>query len=732
MDYGTNKKSKNTSDDDRELQNLVQEGIDDAISYIDADISTERGDALKYYLRMPYGNEVEGRSQVVTGEVAEAVDGAMPALMRIFTQSSDSVVFEPVNKGDEETAESITSVVNHVFSKDNNGHFIMHQWFWDALVQKVGVVKAYWNDAEDTTIEEYNNLTEEELGLVLSDDELSIKSQETNEMVIDTDPVPVVDQTTGEQMMDDMGQPVMESGEPLIETLYSVKLNRTINNSRVKIENVAPEEFLIDRRATCINSAGFVAQRSLLTRAELVQMGYDQDVVDNLATDDNIDLVNSSEFANRYADGLSPNLMSTSSDETQQRIQYFECYIDVGNKDGTATKHRVCYAGDTILHDEECDYVPFYTLCPFPIPHTFYGRSLADRTMDLQLIKSTITRQMLDNLYLTNNSRVGAVEGQVNLDDLLTSTAGGVIRMKNPNALVPLTVQSSAAQSFPMLEYLDNVQAKRTGVSDISQGLDANILQNVSATAVAAMTTQSQGKLELIARTFADTGVKDLFLGIFHLLCKYQDKERTIKINKEYVPFSPREWDTQYSVSVNVGLGHGSKQERVAMLQMILAKQEQIIQQYGVDNPLVNIKQYRETLGKFINLSGFEDDAVFLNDITEEQNQQLIAQAQEAGKQPAAEVQAAQAIADAEIQKAQMKAQNDAAELELKAKQIELDSAKAMLELQQDKLQFEKEMALKEIEMATKAEESIGKENQAEMKLVLDAVDKINKINTEV
>ena len=170
MDYGKqHTSSKSSAVDDRELQNLVQEGIDDAISYVDSEISTERGNALKYYLRQLYGNEVEGRSSVVTGEVAEAVDGALPALMRIFTQSSDSVVFEPVNQGDEGAAESITSVVNHVFSKDNNGHSIMHKWFWDALVQKVGVVKAYWNDSEDTTIEEYNSLTEEELTLLLSD-----------------------------------------------------------------------------------------------------------------------------------------------------------------------------------------------------------------------------------------------------------------------------------------------------------------------------------------------------------------------------------------------------------------------------------------------------------------------------------------------------------------------------------------------------------------------------------
>jgi hypothetical protein len=240
------------------------------------------------------------------------------------------------------------------------------------------------------------------------------------------------------------------------------------------------------------------------------------------------------------------------------------------DEDGIAEMRRVCYAGHEILHNEECDYVPFHSICPIPIPHKFYGHSLADRAMDLQLIKSTITRQMLDNLYLTNNYRVGAVEGQVNLDDLLTSTAGGVVRMKNANAIVPMTVQSNAAQSFPMLQYLDEIQAKRSGVSDASQGLNPDILQNVTATAVNAMTSAAQGKLELVARIFADTGVSSLFKGILHLVCKYQQKERILRINNKYVPFDPREWNTEYNITVNVGLGTGSKQEQLATMQMIL------------------------------------------------------------------------------------------------------------------------------------------------------------------
>jgi hypothetical protein len=335
---------------------------------------------------------------------------------------------------------------------------------------------------------------------------------------------------------------------------------------------------------------------------------------------------------------------------------------------------------------------------------------------------------MLDNLYLTNNYRVGAVEGQVNLDDLLTSTAGGVIRIKNPNALVPMTVQSSASQSFPMLEYLDSIQAKRSGVSDAQQGLDPNLLQNVTATAVSAMTSASQGKLELIARVFADTGVSTLFKGILQLVCKYQDKERIIKVNNSFVPMNPREWETQYNLTVNVGLGTGGKQEQLATMQMILAKQEEVIKGYGLNNPLVNIKQYRDTLAKFVNMAGFKDDSQFLMEISEEQAMQMAQQAAQAPKEEDSNTKAAMILAEVEREKAQMKMQEQMAKLELEKQQTELKMQKEMLELQQEKIEFEKEMALKELELAQKAENDNNKTRVSESKELINALDKIKNL----
>ena len=722
------KENMNSKEDNVELANLIDSHINDSLGFIETETSQDRQTALEYYLREPYGNEVEGRSQIVTGEVAEVVDGALPQIMKVFTSSNKAVEFEPVNEGDGALAEQMTAYANHIFYKDNNGFEIMHDWFKDALLQKVGVVKAYWNDKKNTTTEKYQNLTEDELTMIMQDEEVEIVEQEEVEEVIEQDPQPAVDPMTGQPMMNEVGEPVMMDVPPIVNVYYNVKCKRTKDYSKIKIENVAPEEFLIDKRAVTIEEADFVAQRKLVTRSDLVAMGYDPEVVQTLQTGDTLDFT--PERVARYGAGEQPFNTNDSNDESMELVEYYECYVRTDlDGDGVAELHRVCYASNKVLMSEECDYIPFHSVCPLPIPHKFFGQSLADRAIDLQLIKSTITRQMLDNLYLTNNYRVGAVEGQVNIDDLLTSTAGGVIRIKNPNALVPLSVQSSAGQSFPMLEYLDGIQAKRSGVSEASQGLDPNILQNVTATAVAAMSNAAGGKIELIARIFADTGVSSLMKGILHLLCKYQDKERIIKVNNKFVPMNPREWDTQYNVTVNVGLGTGSKQEQLGVMQMVLDKQEQMLKEYGLSNPLVSLKQYRDTLAKFVNMAGFKDESGFIKDITQEQSDQL-AQQQAQNPQSDPNTEAAKILAQVEKEKAQMKMQSDMAQLEMEKQELELKVQKEMLELQQKQVQFEKEMALKEMQLAQKAQNDKEKSDVDKTKGIIDSLEKIQNLAT--
>ena len=707
---------------EEDIKKIVSTNIEQATDYLNEYVMENRNRATAFYYRRPYQNELgktKGRSSVIDSAVQESVMGSLGELVKPFL-SLNMCEFRPTANGSAEQSKVITDVTRYVLFNDNNGADIIRDAFFNALLKGLGVIKCYYDENVSKTKETYTDVSEQELGMLLNDKGVEIIEQQENVQ----EPVPV-------------GQDPM-TGEPLLQSppsTYDVILEKTEDCSRVKIENINPDEFIINKDAESIADSSFVAQRLLLTRADLINMGYKKSVVDSLQTDDEdgFDFNGEINWNRDTEDTVDPS---------QELIACYECYVDIGNEKSETIKHKILYASKTILSDEEIDYIPFYSLCPFPMPNEFYGQSMADHTMDLQVVKTSITRQMLDNLYLTNNSRVGAVEGQVNLDDLLNSTAGGIIRMKNPNAIVPMQVQSSAGQSFPMLEYLDQLQAKRTGVSDLNQGLDANVLQNVSATAVATMTAQAQGKLELIARTFADTGIKSLIQGIFHLLCKYQNEPRVINIAGAPLEINPREWDDRYKVDVNVGLGKGTQNEKIGMLQMVLAKQEQILQQYGINNPLVTLQQYRDTLAKFINASGMEDDRQFIKPVTNEEMAKLMQMDAQADKTPP-QVKAAEAIAQAEREKAQMKMQTDMAkqqletqklqfetekeaqELQLKAQQQQLDADRQMLEIETERAKLEADIQLRESEIAIKEQKNVITADNDQTKNIINAVDKL-------
>jgi hypothetical protein len=660
-----------------DLQAILDNEIDNAIGYINTETVEERRDALMAYNREPYGNEVEGRSTIVTGEVAEAIDGALPQLIRIFTQSDNVVRFEPKAPGDEEAAKQATEYCNWVLMNDNPGFEVFHTWFKDALLQKNGVIKVWWNDETDVTKEKYENLSDEELTMLLSDGTMEIVSQE--QVQVGEMPSMIPDPATG--MPVQVMQPIFS---------YNVKVKKINKKGSVKVENVPPEEFLISKKTRRIADSPFVAHRKLTTRSELIAMGFKAKEIDELPAYD--DLTFTPERVARFPNGEQPD--DPSLDASMDEIETFECYIRTDyDGDGIAELRRVFYAGSTILENEEADFIPFCSVCPIPMPHKFFGHSLADRVSDIQKIKTTITRQMLDNLYLSNNARMAVVDGQVNLDDMLTVTPGGIVRVKNPQAITPLTVPLVANQAFPMLGYMDEVQQKRTGVTQASQGLDPNILQNATATAVAMVQNAGAAKVELIARIFAESGVKDLFKSILHLVCKYQDKERIVRMRGKFVPIDPREWSNEYDISINVGLGTGNREQQMAMTAAVLQKQEQILAQMGMANPLVSPSQYRNTLGRFIESAGFKDTNEFFREITPEMEQQMM-QPQQPAPNPAMEAIMQQAQAQIEIDRA--KAINDIEIAKGKAAaSIQLEREKAAAQLQLKTAEFQAEAQLK-------------------------------------
>jgi len=468
-------------------------------------------------------------------------------------------------------------------------------------------------------------------------------------------------------------------------------VRRTNVFGRVAIENVPPEEFLIGKRAKSLEDADFVAHRTTKTVSDLVEMGYDRDEVE--AYGGYTDLEISEERTSRFED-LETNADFDSLDPAMREVLVVESYIRTDyDGDGIAEFRRVLTIGEGhhILENEEFDHIPFAILSPILMPHRAIGRSVAELVMDVQLIKSTLMRQLLDNIYNTNNSRVVAVEGQVNLDDLLTNRPGGIVRARAPGMVQPLAVPEVSRSVFPALEYMDRLKEQRTGVSRQSMGLDADALQSTTATAVAAMTSASQGKIEMIARVFAETGMRRLFRGILHLVTKYDNKPKIIRLNNQFVPVDPREWSHTFDVQINVGLGNGTRDEQLRTLFLIVQKQEQIMQMMGPNNPIVNPVLYRNALAKIAELSGFKNSAEFFADPRQAPPQQP----QQPQQDPAIaiEMQKLQAELEMDRQKMQM-------EFELKKQKMLAD-----LQLRREELEFEKQLrtekALAGLEIST-------------------------------
>ena len=593
---------------DTELRFIINSEINNSLGFLGGALSNQRKKSLEYYLGDKLGTEIDGRSQVVSTDVADTIETILPNLMRIFTSSDHTVKCEPVNAEDVALAEQATSYVNYVFNKDNDGFKILYSWFKDGLIEKNGIVKVYWNESEISEQETYKNLSDEEYQVLISDDNVDIIEEEE------------IDDELAMTQLDQLREIAKLQGQEIDvpnPKLHNVIIRRTTKGGKIKIENVPPEEFLIERTAKSIEDANFVAHRTIKTRSELIQMGYDAEIVNDLPATQ-IVLYNN-ERLTRFGD-IDEYPFDQTPDSSTESIELYECYVKVDyDGDGVAELRKVTVAGDSgyqILDNEGVDFVPFCSLTPIPMPHRFYGRSVAELVEDVQLIKSTVMRQLLDNMYLTNNNRVAIMDGMVNLDDLLTSRPGGVVRTKQPpsQVMMPMQNQTISQQAFPMLEYLDTVRETRTGVTRYTQGLDADAL-NKTATGVNTLMSQTQMRMELIARIFAETGVKDLFKRIFELTVKYQDKERIIQLNNQFIPVRPTEWKNRYNISITVGLGSGSKDQQLVILNAILEKQLQAFQlQGGKEYPMVSLKNIYNTLSKMIENAGLKSvDNYFVN-----------------------------------------------------------------------------------------------------------------------
>jgi hypothetical protein len=413
-------------------------------------------------------------------------------------------------------------------------------------------------------------------------------------------------------------------GEPQIDpmtgqivpppSVHAVRMTYVHPDGRVKLEAVPPEEFLISREAKSLEDSDYVAHRRVVTVSELVAMGYDYDEVSSLASAYDEMEMNVERYTRNKA---LTNEMNERYDPAMKKVLYVENYIKVDyDGDGIAELRKVCTAGDgnTILANEPCAMVPFAVFCPDPEAHDFFGMSIADTVMDIQRIKSVVMRNTLDSLSMSIHPRIAVTEGMVNLEDVMNTEVGAIIRQRSAGQVQPLTMPFVGQQAFPVLQYMDEIKEARTGISKASAGLDAGALQSSTAAAVQATVSAAQQHIELIARIFAETGMKQLYKIVLNLITTHQDRARMVRLTNEFVPIDPRVWNAEMDVAINVALGRGSDTERMMMMRQLADMQKEAIMQMGPVNPLTDMSKLANTLKSMTELAGFKDASQFWSD----------------------------------------------------------------------------------------------------------------------
>jgi hypothetical protein len=513
-----------------EIKARLDEEIRGAVGYASSELSDQRKSAQEAYYGQPYGNEVEGRSSYVSRDVAETIEWIMPSLMRVFTGGDNIVKFEPQGPEDEKNAQQATDYINYIFQRENQGFLTLYTWFKDALLFKNGFVKVYWEEYTEYKNENYENLTDDEFAMILQ--------QAQPEVLEHTE-------TEGPQ-----------------GKLHAVKLRTNEKSGKCCIVPIPPEEVLVSKNPIFpLHQNRFRAHRRRVTISELKQMGFED--VDDLA-DNEVDF--NQERIARFAFDETDSVGNEEKDKASREVWLAECFLDLDvDGDGIAEERTIIMAGNKILQNEEGTTATLISITPIPLPHKLYGMSEADLVLDLQLLKSTVFRQILDNMYLANNGRYMALDGMVNIDDLLTSRPGGIVRVKTFDAVKPMQPPLLGAPAFNLLEYIDTIKENRTGVTRYNQGIDADSL-NKTASGINQIMSASQQRTELIARVFAETGVKDLFYAILENVQKHQDKAKVIRLRNEWVQMDPREWKNKFDLTVMVGLGTGSKEMQLAAL----------------------------------------------------------------------------------------------------------------------------------------------------------------------
>ena len=573
-----------------EVKSIVGHEIMDAHGAIGAgtEISQARRDALRMFFGKPLGNEVEGRSKVVLTEVADTIHWIMPSLMRMFASGEDIFEFTPTNQEDEASAAQATKFINKVFWDELGGFQLLYDWFFTTLLERNGFITVYWDERVEPKVETYSGLTETQVDMLMNDGRgLEAVEFEERDAIIG-----------GERVK-----------------LYDLTVRQVERVGRIKARTIPPEEFLIARRVDILDDdVPFVGERVKMTVSDLIAMGFDPDVVMDLPSDTSQEL--SQERIERRWDTDSSTLGAADrKDPASREIWVNNVYIRMDEDgDGYSELRNVMVIGDTsstLIHDEYANFPPFATLSASPVPHKFFGQSITDLVGDLQVIRTTMMRQMLDNLYLLNNQRTKVVVGQVELNDLTTSRPGGVVRMDSLDSMEPIVQPQLPAMAMDMMRYLDEIREVRVGVSRYTQGLDGGSL-NGTATGVNAMMGASQSRVELIGRIFAHTGMKRLGKMLLRLYKQHDNKKRSLRLNNGWVDVDPSQWNDDMDVSIKTGLGIGAASEQIQFLMATIQLQKEAL--ISGASFMVQPKDLYRAVTELNKAMGFRGADVFFSD----------------------------------------------------------------------------------------------------------------------
>lgn len=639
--------------DDNVLKALLSAEIASARDHDGAELSARRAEALEYYRgEMPDVPAREGRSSVVSRDTADVIGWVLPGIMRIFAASGRMAEYEPVGIDDEAFARQASDYCNHIFWKDNDGYRLLWNATHDSLLHGNSIVKHWWDESEETSVHHLSGLSADDVAVISAEPGVEVLESETG---------------------DDGG--------------FSVRLARRAPAGRVKMECIAPEDFLIDRQARTLDEARFCCHRSEVTRSDLLAMGFDRALVDDLPAHEGDNWSEEELARDPHGQGLG----ESHGDRATDRIALYECYLKAdADGDGIAETLRAFYAGDEgagVLLEREVweDDVPFSDIPCEPVPHRWDARSLFDETRDIARIKTVLLRQGLDNLYASNLPQQEMEEGSVINPDALVNPKFGqlIIRKKGTAPLVPHAVPFVADKVFDALSYMDQVIERRTGVSRATMALDPEALQNQTATAVQSQHDAAVSQIELIARNMAELGWRRVFRQVLKLVVAHQDEPRMIRVAGRPVSVDPRPWNASMDVTVNTGLGSGSRDRDMAMLNQILGHQVMLADRLAgggfADKVLDMAPLIRDTLVRLAESAGLRNpDSYYpqVDEATVAEMKQRIAQGGQAPDPAADKARGELALKRAEMQAdAALEREKLAADMALKRAQIEAELA---------------------------------------------------------